>query len=1174
MYKPSTTVPKRTTNSTNTTNKEPNNTNSSSTANSSIDLQFLQLILDSNKDSKQKLPLQQKQIHENRAVHDYQKKTSIQDLKSQNVSTPSSTSTNNRASILSKTGKDTTAQPRQVKRPDSSSRYAGANIVNKAKKISPQKGLKKSDSGINQFSTSSLNRSPHLSRIIRNNDISNELALSQDITFDQELLDQHRNRAALTIQRWFKQKIEDRLLQEADSAIKQTKELLRMKKERLVKNYVQGRESVDDPYALFKEETSKESFSLFGNNANSNIPRSIYGNDRILENKIDNGFERRQPENLRDYHKSENQRPKNLSKQFEVLDQSAASEIDIDRQNSKSVKQQEEEDNKLKELNDMLKNKDLIFSLQDDDEVEEFMRKFYQKKNNQHTTDNKRQDQQKPYKQVKFQDDSSSHSSPGDRKNAALKHEENNQSPPFNSDHSKIMYNKNDLNNENEQNTIISDRKYYEEEKYIHQEICDQINKVISGSPESLISHNTNPIITNNLKNQVDEFKVSDYQNKNTSNPQKQPKEETALNNRYQDIMKFLEVEEDSISQRSVSKYSQQKSYQQQPPSTSTQNYNKYEMIAGNNKLNKQQHQQSKYSNTYDDIDEIISQATQSNKNTTQNRLTSNNSNITSQLVPDEYKEKLMELEIEREEQQKALKMLKEIREKEKQDLNKKILEEKEIGTKSAEEVKVQMTHKIEKQLQLIEQLVKDKEGMQNQMKEVAKRLKEKDQETEKEKLDLIDKFKRELKKEKEAWMASEKVRKEKWEYEKIQEIKMGTVQQLQPTIEQLIIKNKDELRKQEERNQIELRKQKEQVNQEWEKKLEQFREKSVREREDALEKERDKSQQKMHDQYERLEQQFNEERKRWKEASTQEYDRLDNLRRKDKESLEEQLRTVKERYEKELDREKLKFEDKLEEQQRRLQVELKQQKEQLRVQQDEWKDEFLRKQHDQNKEYLTRMAEQLKREQQQAVEKIIDKLSEEQQKDHHNIQKITETKTKEVELKWKQEIQEYKSLVQQWKEKYNAEQYSKQKLDDNLSVLTKRFYDMELEITSLKEKLANSEKDRNSLVDKLNSIYREQQQLRNEVEDDLRLQIDEKERELRKMREEVMTIEHRHKGEQERDKLNHKNQIDLIHSKVEQVLAKKRDEIAALEQDLKMKDIQIEKLKVMLDKQRKELLK
>jgi hypothetical protein len=45
-------------------------------------------------------------------------------------------------------------------------------------------------------------------------------------------------------------------------------------------------------------------------------------------------------------------------------------------------------------------------------------------------------------------------------------------------------------------------------------------------------------------------------------------------------------------------------------------------------------------------------------------------------------------------------------------------------------------------------------------------------------------------------------------------------------------------------------------------------------------------------------------------------------------------------------------------------------------------------------------------------VEKIIEKLSDEQMKEHHNIQKITDVKTKEVEMKYKQEIQEYKALL------------------------------------------------------------------------------------------------------------------------------------------------------------------
>ncbi len=43
-----------------------------------------------------------------------------------------------------------------------------------------------------------------MSRIIRNSDIQNELKLSHDITFEQELLDINKDRAAKKIQRWYK----------------------------------------------------------------------------------------------------------------------------------------------------------------------------------------------------------------------------------------------------------------------------------------------------------------------------------------------------------------------------------------------------------------------------------------------------------------------------------------------------------------------------------------------------------------------------------------------------------------------------------------------------------------------------------------------------------------------------------------------------------------------------------------------------------------------------------------------------------------------------------------------------------------------------------------------------------------------------------------------------------
>lgn len=52
------------------------------------------------------------------------------------------------------------------------------------------------------------------------------------------------------------------------------------------------------------------------------------------------------------------------------------------------------------------------------------------------------------------------------------------------------------------------------------------------------------------------------------------------------------------------------------------------------------------------------------------------------------------------------------------------------------------------------------------------------------------------MKKNKDAWMAGEKVRKEKWEQEKIDQIKATTIKSIEPEIIKLVEKNKDELRK------------------------------------------------------------------------------------------------------------------------------------------------------------------------------------------------------------------------------------------------------------------------------------------------------------------------------------------------------------------------------------------
>ena len=49
-------------------------------------------------------------------------------------------------------------------------------------------------------------------KALMNSDIYDELELTDDITFDQELKDIDNNRAARTIQRWYKGLLEKRML--------------------------------------------------------------------------------------------------------------------------------------------------------------------------------------------------------------------------------------------------------------------------------------------------------------------------------------------------------------------------------------------------------------------------------------------------------------------------------------------------------------------------------------------------------------------------------------------------------------------------------------------------------------------------------------------------------------------------------------------------------------------------------------------------------------------------------------------------------------------------------------------------------------------------------------------------------------------------------------------------
>lgn len=98
------------------------------------------------------------------------------------------------------------------------------------------------------------------------------------------------------------------------------------------------------------------------------------------------------------------------------------------------------------------------------------------------------------------------------------------------------------------------------------------------------------------------------------------------------------------------------------------------------------------------------------------------------------------------------------------------------------------------------------------------------------------------MKKNRDAWMASEKIRKERWEKDKVQEIRAQTVKGLEPEIQRIVERNKDDIRKLEEKHQSELRAAREQMLLEQERKFQEMRERLAREKEEALDQERAKT--------------------------------------------------------------------------------------------------------------------------------------------------------------------------------------------------------------------------------------------------------------------------------------------------------------------------------------------
>lgn len=132
----------------------------------------------------------------------------------------------------------------------------------------------------------------------------------------------------------------------------------------------------------------------------------------------------------------------------------------------------------------------------------------------------------------------------------------------------------------------------------------------------------------------------------------------------------------------------------------------------------------------------------------------------------------------------------------------------------------------------------------------------------------------------------------------------------------------------------------------------------------------------------------------------------------------------------------------------------------------------------------------------------------------------------------------------------------------------------MEIEITDKKDKIRQLERTNAETSNQLDCIYEEQEQMRVDLEAQLRQRIEQRDSEIRKMKLDIQQMEHKATTELDNCKERQRQELEIIQDKVQAALNKKKEVIEQLQEELRIKDLHIAKLKEVMDRQRQELVR
>ena len=478
----------------------------------------------------------------------------------------------------------------------------------------------------------------------------------------------------------------------------------------------------------------------------------------------------------------------------------------------------------------------------------------------------------------------------------------------------------------------------------------------------------------------------------------------------------------------------------------------------------------------------------------------------------------------------------------------------------------------IQRQNTLMESLMSEKRQMEAQINDLQSKLNESEKINYKKLQSMRDNYEIETKRNKDAWFQAEKIRRKKWEEQKIKEIKELTAKGLEPEIEKIITNHKNEINIMEEKYLIEIKTQKEKLIEEYDNKYDELKRRLTKEKDEAIEGEKNLAMQRLRNQSERLEDEITEERRRWNAKLNSEIQRLESLREKDKKIYEDQISKLEERnnknifsnenfYQKKYDDLKVEYENKLKN-------EIFNTKKDL----EEKNNDIINKKKEELEKKYKEMKTELLKDRDKQINIVIEKLGEESLNERKKTAAEIEKKANEKNIALIEENNNLKNKINDMTNKLQAETKNRINMEQNIDILNKKIKTKDLNYDMQENKLKDLQQNYDDVVKKLSGLTKEFNQEKMNLELEMKNTLEKGDKELGILKNKLENAQKIFDKEKNDIEENHKKEIENLEQKIKKSFMRKDEIIRKLQEDVERKDLTIQKYEELLNQQRKEL--